>query len=634
MNIKNIRTVAFLDFPAELACEKLLQYENTNIDTFITANSGKPFMLGWYGGGRNEFREYEGEIAKLVRRKPDIKLILKVGTDSGAAPLRWCQEHIDQLAVHADGTVLTAPSLASNLWKTESSAAIERLVRHLETSPFAENIVGYLPVFHSAEWRGVGECKSELPAHEMDISRSRGDFSKPMIEGFRVWLKDKYGEGDFDNVLPPSIEERDHADQSLDALPFIRWGSRLADYFEYYNSLNARLALEWCQAVKRGCAGKKAVGLFFGQTSGFSKVIPFPQASGHALPVELFDATEIDFFGMPFSHVNRSLAGTHDCPVPIESIAVRGKAFFDVVESGTHIRRTTHREIILMMGGTQDFSAKDARWEANDQWETDQILARDAAFGLVRPNTRIAWMEERCPVHSHWFTHHHWGPLPYDTPEIKARLAQLNGLLKSAETGVSVAEIAVFTSARSCLYRPLNNRHLDELLHPFREELLAELAVPFDDFLLEDWELAHTAGKTYKAYLFLDALYIPSVQRQAIEEKLAASGAFALWLGTAGGYDESGTAEEIAGEMKTLPKLAELRKQLAGAGVHFYSDCGDLVLVNNRYLAVTAKSDGPRLLHLPEPGTLSNALTGETFGSAADIELDLKKFETRIFRRD
>lgn len=635
MKIEEIKTLAFLDFPADMACEKLLQYEGTHVDAFITANSNKPFMLGWYGGGRNEFREYEGEIAKLVRRKPDIKLILKVGSDSGAAPLRWCQEHADQLAKHADGVVLTAPSLASDLWREESAAAIARLVAHLEAGPYAENIVGYLPVFHSPEWRGVGECISELPVHEIDVSGSRGDFSKPMVDGFRVWLKAKYGDGDFDAVLPPSLEERDHADQSLNALPYDRWGARFSDYFEYYNSLNARLALEWCRAVKRGCDGKKAVGLFFGQTFGFSKEIRFPQGSGHALPLDLFDAPEVDFFGMPFSHVNRSLAGTHDSPVPIQSIAARGKTFFDVVESGTHIRLTTHREVVLMMGdNTQDFSAKDKRWEAANQWETDQILARDAAFGLVRPHTRIAWMEERCPLHGHWFTHHEWGPLQYDTPEIKARLAQLNTLLQSSGGGSSVAQIAVFTSARSCLYRPLNNRHLEEWLHPFREKLLAELAAPFDDYLLEDWELAHQDGRGYRAYLFLDALYIPSRLRLRIREKLEHPGTFALWLGTAGGYDENGPTDEFAPGLKSLPAFEELRACLAASGVHLYSDCGDLVLVNDRMLALTAKSDGPRRLHLPEAGTLRDALTGETFGPAAGIELNLKRFETRIFERN
>ena len=206
-------------------------------------------------------------------------------------------------------------------------------------------------------------------------------------------------------------------------------------------------------------------------------------------------------------------------------------------------------------------------------------------------------------------------------------------MIKTASGGDSAAEIALFTSARSCLYRPLNNHHLDKLLHPFREELLARLAAPFDDFYLEDWELAHRDGKSYKAYLFLDALYIPSEQRRAITEKIENSGAFALWLGQAGGYDENGPAPVFAKGLDAIPTEQALREQLTAAGVHFYSEVDDLVFVNDRTIVLTSQSDGPRALRLPEPAMLRDALSGETFGPAADIELDLKRFETRIFER-
>ena len=86
MQIEDLHTLAFLDFPADLACEKLLQYRGAGIDAYITANSCKPFMMGWYGGTRYDYREYAGEITKLVRREPathDRRCTLAVLTPAG-----------------------------------------------------------------------------------------------------------------------------------------------------------------------------------------------------------------------------------------------------------------------------------------------------------------------------------------------------------------------------------------------------------------------------------------------------------------------------------------------------------------------------------------------------------------------
>lgn len=129
------RVIAARDYPADLAPEKLRQYAGTGVAAYLTANSCKPFMLGWYGGDRFDPRDYVGEIAKLVRRQPAIRLLLQVGTLSGAAPLRWCQEHPDELARRADGSHPRLASFASAPWQRDSREAIRRFVGHFERSP-------------------------------------------------------------------------------------------------------------------------------------------------------------------------------------------------------------------------------------------------------------------------------------------------------------------------------------------------------------------------------------------------------------------------------------------------------------------------------------------------------------------
>lgn len=550
----SIRTLAFLDFPADAAIEKLRQYEGAAIDAFITANSTKPFMLGWYGGSRRDYREYAGELRKLIRRQPGIRLFIQVGSLSGAAPLRWGQEHRDQLAKHADGTVLTAPSLASFVWRDESSDAIRALVEHFESSDLAENIAGYIPVCNGLEWRGIGESPSELPAREMDVRNSRGDFSGPMIDGFREWLRGRYGDDaaklqaawrtpdvGFDTALPPGIPERDHADHGAVFLPDGKWGSRFSDYFSYYHTLHAELALAWCRAVKDGCAWKKPVGLCCAFPYGGINASSHPQGSGQAFAARLLAADEVDFFGAPFGYTNRSIRGAHISCQATDSVAARGKVFVDIVESGTHLRRITHREIAMMAEGGHHVERSGLeRWDAIDAWETEQLLKRDAALALTKPSTRIAWLEKRCPAHGHWFTHHQWGPFAYDSPEVRARIAELNRILSEGRSSTSSAEVAVFSSSEGALHRAMERKFGNFFVEGFRHFVLPELGLPFDDYLLEDWALAHRGGRTYKAYIFLDALFVPSALRRDIRSRIEESGATAIWFYAPGYLDETG----------------------------------------------------------------------------------------------
>lgn len=544
---------ASLDTPGDMACEKLEQYDGTGADIFIVANSSKPFMLGWHGGDRWEYREYDGEIAKLLRRKPDLRLIVEVGTYPGVAPLLWCREHEDQLVRHADGIILRAPSLASVLWRTESAEAIQKLVAHFEQSSFADNIVGYLPVCHTHEWHGIGEGPTELPAHEIDLANSYGDFSEPMVQGYRAWLTDKYGSDEalrsawndaavsLATVMPPVRGERVCDPDGNLFYHRENHGRQLVDYFTFYNELHADLALAWCRAVKERCGGGKIVGLMHGLVYGWPHEASSPQAAGHAAAKRMLESKDIDFFASNFNYTNRGPLGTHYPQHAVDSVNLHGKFFVDVVESGTHARRSAHRHISLMMGGQEDEDPA-KRWEAEDEKGSEELLKRDAAYAITHCGAALCWLDQRCPIHSHWFTHHQWGPLAYDTPGLREVLTRVNRIVQDAKKlpGESVAEVAVFTSAESCLHRTPERSFGNYFVEGFRQFILPYLGVPFDDYLLEDWEAVLESGRTYKAMIFLDALFVPREVRASIRSHLENNETLAIWFYAPGYIDEDG----------------------------------------------------------------------------------------------
>jgi hypothetical protein len=398
----------------------------------------------------------------------------------------------------------------------------------------------------------------------MDVSRSQGDFSQPMVDGFRTFLRGRYPDAgalqsawrdctvDFENALPVDILMRQHIDHGSVFLDREKWGSRFSDYFEFYNSLNVELALSWCRAVKAGSGGKKLAGLFHGLLYGMPNAVASPQASGHIFARRIYDAPEVDFVGSRFSYTHRGIQGAHLSEHPIDSVLLRNKSFLDIVESGTHARRKAHQEIALMMGGHIENTGKE-RWDAADPWQTVQILNRDAAPGLAKNGVHTAWMDVRMPPHGHWFTHHPWGPLAYDTPEIRAHLQRLNDARKdSGGPDRFPAEIAVFSSSESALYRAFERKYGNFFVEGFRHWTMPFIGAHADEYLLEDWEAVLRTGRRYKLYIFLDALFVSAAMRSAIRSRIE-EGAHALWFYAPGFLDETGASvsrcEDLTGIM-------------------------------------------------------------------------------------
>jgi len=83
--------------------------------------------------------------------------------------------------VYDDGS-LGPQSMASERWLEQVSADLTAYVRHTRTSPYADRVIGYhICSGESAEWQAWGMW-----------SPRRGDFSRPMREAFRQWLKARY----------------------------------------------------------------------------------------------------------------------------------------------------------------------------------------------------------------------------------------------------------------------------------------------------------------------------------------------------------------------------------------------------------------------------------------------------------
>jgi hypothetical protein len=76
---------------------------------------------------------------------------------------------------------------------------------------------------------------------------------------------------------------------------------------------------------------------------------------------------------------------------------------------------------------------------------------------------------------------------------------------------------------------------------------------------------------------------------------------------------------------------ALLRNLARAAGGHVYLDTGDALSVDNRFLCVHAATDGHKTLHLRQPATVQDAMTGAVLAEkATTVTLPMKRGETRL----
>jgi hypothetical protein len=515
---------ASLDMPGEAAVYKLEQYRPAGVKVFFVTNRSNPYLFGWDGAEEYRYDDYEGELTKLSRRLPDIRFILTVGARPGA-PFRWCQEHEDQLAQLPDGTKLHTPSLASALWREQSVEALRRLVAHFEASRFADRIIGYTPVFSSHQWRGVGECPADIPTREVPIQF--GDYSAPMRDGFRTRT----------GLELPTKEERETVGGD-NLFGFLEErGTKLVEYFRYYNELNATLALAYCRAVKEACGGRKLVGLMHGFLFGWPNATSYPQGSGHGAAKLLLESEWIDFFHAPYSSYHRSLAGAALSQLPVESVRARGKRFVAQLDCGTHAKRLAERNITTLIG-TGSLEQTFTGGTVGTAWESEQLLTRDVGATLVKGGTPY-WQDYKEPVFGHWFLFRPGGPMTYDLPELQATMARLGQWAATMPPAESVSEVAVVSSAESCYYRKLERSFGNYFVEGLRNWVLPFTGAPCDEYLLEDFA---AIPRRYKVYVFLDTGYVPGALREQIRAKLAADGATAVWFYAPGYVDERGPA--------------------------------------------------------------------------------------------
>jgi hypothetical protein len=715
---KSSRMWGRLALPGDYGPEKLDMYQPAGIDAYFTSLD-TAISLCWDGEDEFYFDKYEAHIRRLVEQKSDIRLVLFVGA-TGGSPYKWCKNHEEELTLYDTGQRIEAASIASEIWKKDSSRAFSEFVKYFSQSKYAENIIGFNPVYNANEW---------FSHHRKSMNEfGWADFSKPMLNRFRNWLREKYSNDvqalreswkdknvSFETVTIPTREERLNADDPNFFYTCTGLGNRIADYYLCYDEGLADLGIHWCKTIKESSDIPRLAGMMYAYSyCGRHDANLFPHHHGHGTAMRAVKSEWVDFMHSPYHYYNRSINGTHYSQHAPDSVINHGKIFIDQIDSKPHLRHGPNHN-------------------ASTPWESEQLLKRDVSYSLTK-NMYCYWLEggpgNMFPIVRH--SPERWGRLWYDDPDILANIGRLKELTdkNQKENNTSVTEMAIITSNEGLYKRKLEKVFGNLYIEAFRQWFLPETGVPFDDYIMED---IPNIEKKYKLYIFLNPHFMTTDLREKIKAKIRSEKATALWLYAPGYLDENGcniqNIEDLTGikmeksdekrfiqvrisdyrhpytkgmernthfgsdispeffkkDIRWMPWPSEIEdykftpvffstdpdvnvlgtleglgkpglveKDMDGwksvycsapllnsrlvrniareSGVHVYSENGDLIYANSRYVSVTAAETGKATIMLPGEFKVTDALTGEVLTTASNrIEYNTKQYETRIF---
>ena len=662
-------TIFFVNLDTDEKLRPLQLSEITTAGKYGVSIVSFPIGMPWPKNDQTrDFSHIDARIEAVLKANPSMLIIPRIGVTW--PPQWWIEEHLDEMMLYDDGQRQTA-SVHSHVWRQTAFENLKALVAHLEAK-FGEHVLGYHPCGqHTGEW-----------FYDRSWDRSLSGLEPPTRLAFKNYVRAKYrtdsalraawGDPDarLDDVDIPSIRDQKRSLAAAFRDPLAE--RKVIDFFEFSNKEMADVVELMCRAVKEAAPDKLSV-TFYGYHFEVS-ALPFGlQTSGHLCLGRLLRSPWIDVFCSPVSYTDRGPGGGGYFMAPVDSVQLHGKLWLIEDDTRTHLGEPDPQYALQ--------KTKNAR-------ETEGVLGRNFAHILTR-SAAIWWMDL---FGIGWFQGdemwQYLGKLsslyqkalsrsrPYQ-PQIAVIVDERSALYTQP---APVPLVQLLNSFRLQLYRigaPIGFYLLDDLISGTIPP--ARMYIILNAFELDDAQLAAIRQHVCKRGSTVVWMYAPSVisgnrllQKRireitgiAVSETkssssivIEASGerfdaghsdlqpSFAIDDPTATVVARWEDSRQPAVAYKTIKGCTSvysaalqlpasvLRELARQAGVHIYTDQGDIVMAGNSFLAIHASTGGTKKLVLPAEYSVVDCLTGEGFGRARSITFDMKQGDTKLLKID
>jgi len=281
------------------------------------------------------YSDLDRDIDKLVRAVPDCKIIIRLLVRESRW---FARTFPDDLQVYSDGTTkwvrdnygsFHLHSWASEAWTSAISGELVRLVNHLRLGPYAANMAGFqICAGNTYEWwysNYPGKSWDYGPAFQHAFRKHMKDKYQTLNRLNKAWKTNLKVFGDIELPMP------------AEKMSFNKYGyfdpesqRKVVDYWECFHQFLTDDVLYFSRVVKAASGGKLLVG-FEIQGAGMTAL-----QNGNYRTRILHKTPTVDFRAAPSVYLNRAPGGTAPLRIESASMVLANKVWFNENDFRTH----------------------------------------------------------------------------------------------------------------------------------------------------------------------------------------------------------------------------------------------------------------------------------------------------------
>jgi hypothetical protein len=645
--------------------------------------------------GDHDFSTVEARFQRVIKADPAALFHLRVYLEPGHGDW-WETAHPGECEILSDGR-RNGMSFASRVWREEAKAFLRAYVAHFRKIGLFDRVIAYqVGAGHTGEWvKGESSMHAPCGDYSEPMRRYFRDWLRKHYNGdstgLRVaWRHDPAVTFETAEVPPAGrqLESRLYTFRDPAA------EQDVIDYFTALADLCADAVMDLCRTVKEATGGNRLAGAFYGYlldlawNGGFFKERPDSdystyQRSGHLGLKKVLASPDVDFLVSPYSYGFRGMGGDSPSMLPAESVRLHGKLLLVEDDTRTHIegqdpnygqaKTPTDSRTILRRNLAHYLTHSEGAWWA--LWNVDPVkeprfaallrefrelgemsmrLDRSSASEVVVLLDDESFFYETCRYNLDIpliFQQRLWGlprmgapfdvallddlltgtlapyklyvflnPFRLDGRRRAALATELKrggrtalwiyapGYIKDAPGLENMEELTGFRfGAGEQPWGPLV--HLTDFGHPITKGLGEDLAWGTNNKLGPIFHLDDPQARVLGEVVYSQGNCRPGF---AVKE-------FPAW-------------RSVYSAAPNLP-ASVLRGIALWAGVHIYSDAGDVLYANRSLLGIHTLSGGKRLVKLPRRAeAVIDMFTGRTLArDTAEIDIVLEPRSTELF---
>ena len=634
-----------------------MQYEveglsSEGFEFFSFFRSSQHYQNPYYRSDGSVALEFqESQIRNLLSFNPKAFFLPRIFT---TAPKWWVDANPSELcryagrnsAVSQTRNVPPRESMASRKYLDEIGKAYRKAVRQLLDSDYGNQLMGIHVT--GGPW---GEHFYWDAYYFATDTPAASDTSEPMRLALVDYLKNKYGNDEsrlrkawndddltFDAVRVPGFKER--VETTAGAWRDPAKSRAVMDYFECHNEVVVRMIDHFCRIVKDESHGKLLTVVFYGYTQDEN----WPIENDHRGISKLLRLDSVDVLCSPHTYRRRRLGEDAGSRQYLASTALHGKLFIDEGDDQTHLERRKkkpdHRAHARNLEESQTFLYREfgnmvtrgmGLWymDLNDCFFRDDALIKTlgrmkkwADVSMNHPRDGHAQVALISAPESEFYLGYRRSP----NNEVSDSLYQLQ-MAELYRTGAPFDwyliddldaikgrdyKVYIFMD---CFYLTEQQRRTIESLrsngrtliwfyapgYASQEDLSKERMEKLTGFRFQQNEQGLLRGVMASGATFgLDKM------QKTLFTVLPDDGVSNLATGVGNLQGKTVLArknhDDWTSVFSAVPGVhaALLRELFAEAGVHVYSDCGDVISANNSWLMIHTRSAGTKEIHLPK----------------------------------